>query len=155
MNPLNSSCEVSVRSAGTGGSRILRFQPAVAGSIDPHRWEGVPVAEYKHAAAHWCGVSRMALVGGGGEATRFHVRYFEIAPGGFTSLEKHRHEHAVVVLRGRGHVQLGDQVHRVGYGDTVYVAPWDAHQFRNASADEPFGFLCIVDAERDLPQLIE
>jgi quercetin dioxygenase-like cupin family protein len=97
----------------------------------------------------------MALVGEGGESTRFHVRYFEIAPGGFTSLERHQHEHVVVVLRGRGHVQLGGQVHVVGYGDTVYVAPQESHQFRNASADEPFGFLCIVDAERDGPVLLQ
>jgi ribulose-bisphosphate carboxylase large chain len=56
----------------------------------------------------------------------------------------------VVVLRGRGQVQLGGAVHDLAFGDTVYVAPHEVHQFRNASA-EPFGFLCVVDAERDRP----
>jgi quercetin dioxygenase-like cupin family protein len=145
MNETPSSCELApepVRPAS--GSRVLRFRPEF-------RWEGVPTAEYKQAADHWHGVTRVGLVGGGGEATRFHLRYFEIAPGGFSSHECHRHEHAVVILRGQGEVQLGEAVHTVGFGDTVYVAPNEAHQFRNVSATEPFGFLCVVDAERDAP----
>jgi ribulose-bisphosphate carboxylase large chain len=145
MNEPRSSCEVDAAAGqGVRGSRVLRFQ-------SDFRWEGMPVAEYKHPAAHWCGVQRVGLVGENGEATRFHLRYFEIAPGGFSSFESHAHEHAVVVLRGRGEVRLGETVHALGFGDTVYVAPHEAHQFRNASASEPFGFLCVVDAERDRP----
>jgi quercetin dioxygenase-like cupin family protein len=128
------------------GSRVLRFQPG-------YRWQGVDAAEYKDPGEHWCGVTRTVLVGKGGETTGFHVRYFEIAPGGFTSLEEHRHEHAVVVLRGQGQVRLGEGVHALGFGDTVYVAPHEVHQFRNLSATEPFGFLCVVDAQRDRPVL--
>ncbi len=127
-----------------GGSRVLRFQPGF-------RWEGVPVQEYKQTAAHWCGVTRVPLVGGRGESTPFHLRYFEIAPGGFSSFEQHAHEHAVVILRGQGEVQLGEVVHPLGQGDVVYVAPHEPHQFRNPSATEPLGFLCVVDAERDQP----
>lgn len=144
MNPTDSSCEIGSRpSKPCAGSRVLHFQ-------DGCRWEGVPAAEYKGAADHWCGITRMTLVGEAGEATAFHLRYFEIAPNGFSSLEHHAHEHVVVVLRGQGQVQLGQQVHDLGYGDTVYVAPHEVHQFRNLSA-EPFGFLCIVDARRDQP----
>src|SRR5262245_46247386 len=140
MDPTGSSCEISPDSAvGTAGSRVHRFRPGF-------RWDGVPAAEYKQAAEHWCGVARMTLAGGRGEQTAFHVRYFEIAPGGFSSLERHRHEHVVVVLRGRGRVRLGEAVHDVGFGDTIYVAPHEPHQFRNPSAEEPFGFLCVVDA---------
>jgi quercetin dioxygenase-like cupin family protein len=41
-------------------------------------------------------------------------------------------------------------------GDVVYVAPNDPHQFRNAEdATEPFGFLCIVNAERDTPLAVD
>lgn len=122
-----------------GKSRVHRFEPGF-------RWQGVPAAEYKQAGDSWCGVARMVLVGSGGEETAFHVRYFEVAPGGFTSLDEHAHAHAVVVLRGRGQVRLGDAVHELGFGDTVYVAPWDVHQFHNVSTAEPFGFLCVVDA---------
>jgi ribulose-bisphosphate carboxylase large chain len=132
-----------------GGSRIHRFVPAEnAGS--PHAWRGVAIEEYKPAADHHCGVLRSVLVGGGGEKTSFQVRYFEVAPGGFTTLEHHRHEHVVIVLRGRGAVRLGDAWHEVGFGDVVYVAPHEVHQLRNA-AGEPFGFLCMVDTERDRP----
>jgi ribulose-bisphosphate carboxylase large chain len=124
-------------------SRIHRFDPSF-------RWDGIPVAEYKQPAEHWCGIVRQVLVGGRGEQTTFQVRYFEIAPGGFSSLESHRHEHAVFVLRGRGEVQLGELVQELHFGDVVYVAPNEVHQFRN-TASEPFGFLCIVDAKRDAP----
>jgi quercetin dioxygenase-like cupin family protein len=132
------------------GSRIHRYQPGTGPSA-PHTWLGVPVQEYKPATEHHCGVVRSVLVGDCGEQTRFQVRYFEIAPAGFTTLEHHRHEHAVVVLRGRGEVYLEDRWHEVGFGDTIYVAPDEMHQLRNATATEAFGFLCIVDRERDRP----
>ncbi|HZT80565.1 MAG TPA: cupin domain-containing protein [Gemmataceae bacterium] len=148
MNETVGSCEVgAARGAGGAGapaSRVLRFRP-------DFRWEGVPVQSYKAPADHWCGIIRSVLVGEGGERTAFHVRYFEIAPGGFSSLEHHRHEHVVVVLRGCGEVRLGETTHAVGFGDVVYVAPDEVHQLRNPSGAEPFGFLCVVDARRDAP----
>jgi quercetin dioxygenase-like cupin family protein len=131
-------------SQATGASRVVRLGA-------DFRWQGIPVAEYKEAAEHHRGVSRTTLVGTSGEATAFQLRYFEVAPGGFTSLEHHAHEHAVIVLRGCGEVQLGQSVHELGFGDLVYVAPHTVHQFRNLSDREPFGFLCVVDAERDRP----
>jgi ribulose-bisphosphate carboxylase large chain len=125
------------------GSRVVRFGA-------DFRWLGVPVADYKAPGDHWCGIRRSTLVGDQGEQTQFQLRYFEIAPGGFSSLEHHRHEHAVVVLRGRGEVRLGEDRFDLGFGDLVYVRPDEVHQFRNPHA-EPFGFLCIVDAQRDAP----
>jgi ribulose-bisphosphate carboxylase large chain len=119
-----------------------------------HHWLGAPVTEYKEAASHHCGVARSVLVGEHGERTAFQVRYFEVQPGGFTTLERHQHEHVVVVLRGRGEVRLGDAVHEVGFGDAVYVAPNEVHQLRNHSTLEPFGFLCMVDAVRDRPIVV-
>jgi quercetin dioxygenase-like cupin family protein len=144
MNTFESSCEIGAgpRAAARVGSRVLRMRD--------FRWQGVPATEYKQAAEHHAGVTRMSLAGEGGESTAFHTRYFEIAPGGHSSFERHAHEHVVVVLRGRGSVRLGDAVHDVGFGDTVYVAPHEPHQFRN-DGTEPFGFLCIVDAVRDRP----
>jgi len=128
-----------------GGSRVMRFESGF-------RWQGVPATEYKAPANHWCGILRTVLIGERGESTKFDVRYFEIAPGGFSSLESHTHEHAVIVLRGRGEVQLGDGAHALGFGDAVYVAPCEAHQFRNPTT-EPFGFLCVVDSQRDQPSV--
>jgi quercetin dioxygenase-like cupin family protein len=156
---MNTSCEFSpggpaAASAASrvseAGSRIHRFMPAPTADT-PHVWGGVPVQEYKAEAAHHCGVLRQVLVGDSGERTRFHVRYFEIAPGGFTTLERHQHEHVVVVMRGRGTVRLGDGEHPLAFGDALYVAPDEVHQLRNDGGAEPFGFLCVVDAERDRP----
>jgi quercetin dioxygenase-like cupin family protein len=128
----------------------MHFQPATNPG-QPHAWEGVSAGAYKAPAAHHCGVSRAVLAGETGEQTAFHVRYFEIGPGGNTSLEHHTHEHFVIVFRGRGEVRLGDTVHALNFGDAVYIGPDEVHQLRNTSAEEPFGFFCTVDARRDTP----
>ncbi len=126
-------------------SKVVRF--------GDFNWEGVEARSYKKVApaATWHGVDRHLLIGESGEATPFQLRYFEIEPGGYTSHEKHAHQHAVVVLRGRGEVLLGERWQQVGFGDVVYVAPNDPHQFRTVG-DAPFGFLCVVDANRDRPR---
>jgi ribulose-bisphosphate carboxylase large chain len=126
-------------------SKVIRH----AGDFD---WRGVLPEAYKEDSATWVGMSRRELIGKRGESPRFHVRYFEIAPGGHSTLEKHAHEHVVSPLRGRGEARFGCTSYRVGFGDVVYVAPNDPHQFSApADAVEPFGFLCIVNAERDSP----
>ncbi len=153
---MKSSCEIPEvsKASTTNGSRVLRFQPATT-DASGHRWTGVPVIDYKEAADHHCGVTRSVLIGNQGEQTAFQVRYFEVQPGGHSTLEHHRHEHVVVVLRGQGEVQLGAMVHHVTFGDTIYVAPNEVHQLRNPSLTEPFGFLCMVDAERDRPVVVD
>jgi quercetin dioxygenase-like cupin family protein len=118
------------------------------------RWQGVPEREYKDTAAgSFRGVVRQTLLGAeaGQEDLRFLTRYFEIAPGGWSTLERHRHPHAVVVLRGRGSVVLAGETHALVPFDCVFVAPGEPHQFR-ADDGEPLGFLCMVDRERDRPE---
>lgn len=106
-------------------------------------WEGVQ--EQSHSAPDVCGVSVRWLIGPADAARHFAVRYFEIQPGGYTSLGSHVHDHGVVVLRGRGQVLLGEEIREISYGDLVYVSPDEVHQFRCAS-EEPFGFLCVIRA---------
>lgn len=119
-------------------------------------WEGVELEAYKDTTDTWKGITRRELSGKRGESQQFHVRYFEIAPGGHSTLEKHEHEHVVIPIRGRGEVQFDCYQYNVAFGDVVYIAPNDAHQFRSpVDATEPFGFLCIVNAERDVPQSVE
>ena len=119
-------------------------------------WQGVPLEAYKETTDTWKGITRRELAGKRGESPRFHVRYFEIAPGGHSTLEKHEHEHVVIPLRGRGEAQFGCYIYKVGFGDVIYVAPEDPHQFRNPEdATEPFGFLCLVNADRDTPQSVD
>jgi len=130
-------------------SKVVRFE-------EGFDWQNVPLEAYKETTQTWRGVTRRELVGKRGESTRFHLRYFEIAVGGHSTLEKHGHEHVVIPIRGRGEARFGGQLHTVSFGDVVYIAPNDPHQFRNPQgSSEPFGFLCIVNAERDLPRSVD
>jgi ribulose-bisphosphate carboxylase large chain len=94
------------------------------------------------------------LIGAHGETTKFHVRYFEISQGGNSSFEKHRHEHVVICIRGRGALLFGKKKRPMEYLDTAYISPDTPHQLTNPY-QEPFGFLCIVNAKRDRPKLLK
>src|SRR5690625_4096131 len=119
------------------------------------RWDGIDMQEYKlhqgeRPGEGWRDITRQVLAGSYGEPCSFRLRYFEVGPGGHSSLEKHEHVHVVMTLRGRGKAVVGDEVHDTAPFDIVYVPPWTPHQFVN-DGDEPFGFLCIVDGDRDRP----
>src|SRR5262245_13118137 len=86
------------------GSRVVH-------SDESGGWEGIATLPYKRADGSWSGVTRQLLAGGPQSPSSFELRYFELAPGGRSSHETHQHEHAVVVLRGSGEVQLSDAVH--------------------------------------------
>lgn len=117
-----------------------------------YRWEGVDVRAYKDVADEFKHVTRQTLLGTRDDeaALRFETRYFEVAPGGYSSLEYHEHPHAVIVLRGQGEVRLGDRVEPIAPFDCVYVAPNTVHEFRGTGG-EPLGFVCVVDRVRDRP----
>lgn len=115
------------------------------------RWEGVDVLAYKQeGSAPFRDVTRQVLFDD--PALPAQLRYFEVAPGGWTTLERHEHVHNVMVIRGRGRCLVGDKAHELAANDLVSVPPMTWHQF-HAAADEPLGFLCLVDRERDRPQL--
>jgi quercetin dioxygenase-like cupin family protein len=80
------------------------------------------------------------------------MRYFEMDAGGYSTLERHEHAHAVMILRGRGQCLVGDEVRPVKQFDLVTIPSWTWHQFR-ATHTEPLGFLCMVNVVRDKPQL--
>ena len=84
----------------------------------------------------------------------FELRYFEFEPGGYSCLEKHRHAHFVIALRGVGRALVGREVIDLRPHDAVYVAPRTPHRWMNAGR-EPFGFLCPVDSRRDRPQPLD
>lgn len=118
------------------------------------RWEHTELEPYKIAAGgvgEFAGASRQVLIGKRGERVAFHLRYFELEPGGFTSLERHRHAHVVIGVRGRGLVRIGDQEHSLAPHDLIYIGPKQAHQLRGAGRTK-FGFFCIVNARRDKPR---
>jgi mannose-6-phosphate isomerase-like protein (cupin superfamily) len=117
----------------------------------PFRWENVPVLAYKEGGGtHFRGVTRQVLFDDG-DPGGTQLRYFEIAPGGHSTLERHDHVHSVMVLRGRGQALVGHEIYSLDTNDLIRVPSQTWHQFR-AMADEPLGFLCLVRSERDKPQ---
>jgi len=119
------------------------------------RWRGVPVRVYKDDPHLYRNVAQQVLLGGVGQPDlNFETRYFEIQPGGRTTLERHGHPHAVVVIQGEGTVVLGSATEGIQAHDCVYVPGGLAHQFR-ADRGTVLGFLCVVDRERDAPRPVE
>ncbi len=114
------------------------------------RWEDVDLLAYKPLGDKFRSVTRQLLFGPD-LGLGCELRYFEVEPDGHSTLEKHEHVHAVVILRGRGRVLIGDCIWDVEPRDLVHVPANTLHQFR-PSADQPLGFLCMVDAARDRPQ---
>ena len=116
-----------------------------------YAWEHVDELRYKQdGVAPFRDVTRRTLFRR--DDMRSELRYFEVAPGGYSTLERHEHAHAVMILRGEGDVLVGEDVFAVKAFDLVTVPPLTWHQFR-AARSSPLGFLCMVDAERDRPQL--
>jgi len=125
--------------------------PLVRKHSGDFHWQGVEVLRYKQeGTAPFKDVTRQVLFDSADPPAQ--LRYFEVAPGGFTTLERHEHVHAVMVIRGRGQCLVGDKAFEISTHDLVNVPPMTWHQF-HAAADEPLGFLCMVARERDRPQL--
>jgi len=117
-------------------------------------WEGVEPEGYVPGVQ--TRVVRHTLIGGRKAASTepgpsSEVRYFDLPPGTVSRLEKHEHEHFVIVGHGNGHAIVGETVREVRQHDVVYIGPLVPHQFVNRSADS-FGFFCMVSAERDFSQ---
>ena len=123
-------------------------------------WERVERRPYKSAkegtprGMGFSGVTRHTLARPEELPAAYELRYFEFAEGGYSSLEKHRHSHFVIVLRGVGRALVADRVVECRPLDAVYVPPLAPHRWLNAG-DEPFGFLCPVDRDRDRPQPLD
>jgi quercetin dioxygenase-like cupin family protein len=126
-------------------------KPLVRKHTGDYRWNSVDVLAYKQdGAAPFRDVTRQVLFDG--QDLPAQLRYFEVAPGGWTTLERHEHVHSVMVIRGKGQCLVGQEAHELAMHDLVSVPPMTWHQF-HAAPDEPLGFLCLVSTERDRPQL--
>ena len=113
------------------------------------RWEGIEPHIYKEDPSVFAGVTKQILFENEGDLP-IQFRYFEVEPGGRTSLEHHAHMHMVVIFRGSGHALLGNEICEVAAGDLITIPGWDFHQFK-ADKGETLGFFCLVAAERDKP----
>ncbi|MEO5691699.1 MAG: cupin domain-containing protein [Usitatibacter sp.] len=125
--------------------------PLVRKHSGDFHWEAVEVLKYKQEGdAPFRDVTRQVLFDSTDPPAQ--LRYFEVAAGGYTTLERHEHVHAVMVIRGRGQCLVGDKAYEIGTHDLVNVPPMTWHQF-HAAPGEALGFLCLVSSERDRPQL--
>jgi quercetin dioxygenase-like cupin family protein len=123
------------------------FRRAEAG----FRWEAVAHQPYKQdGSAPFKDISRQVLFHA--DSLACELRYFEMDAGGYSTLERHEHAHAVMILRGSGDCLVGDEVRAVKPFDLVSIPGWQWHQFR-ATKGEHLGFLCMVNTQRDRPQL--
>jgi len=133
------------------GTRMASRDNWIHRKARDYRWEGVAELPYKEDdRALFKAITRQVLFAD--PQLHGELRYFEVAPGGFSTLERHQHMHAVMILRGRGHCLVGEEVRAVGTRDLVTVPAMTWHQFR-ATSGEPLGFLCMVNATRDKPEL--
>lgn len=125
--------------------------PRLRKALPGGRWETVERLEYKpEGSAPFRDITRQLLFRSDGLGCE--LRYFEIGPGGHSTLERHQHEHAVLILNGSGRCLVGDTVHTVTRNDLIAIPSMSWHQFR-AAEETALGFLCMVNAERDRPQL--
>ncbi|MCC5940147.1 MAG: cupin domain-containing protein [Balneolaceae bacterium] len=117
-----------------------------------YSWNGVERKQYKTDTKNFKDIHRYTLLADDISALNSETRYFEIQPGGYSSLELHRHPHSVVIIRGSGTLVLENDLHELNNHDVVFIAPETIHQF-HADNNEPLGFICIVDRYRDRPAI--
>ncbi len=110
------------------------------------RWDGIEQKPYKTEDGSFLNVKRFEIVKGNDS----EFRYFEISKGGYSSIEKHEHEHIVVFVKGKGYVLINDKIFEVEPFDVIYIPSWTIHRF--IAKDEDIGFFCIVKKDRDRPQ---
>ena len=123
------------------------------------RWAGVEERAYKfnlgdERGMGWKDVTRHTIGHPDDLGADFELRYFELQPDGYSSVEKHAHVHLVVAVRGAGRALVGDGIVDLAPLDALYVPALTPHRWLN-EGDEPFGFLCTVDAARDAPQPLD
>jgi quercetin dioxygenase-like cupin family protein len=119
---------------------------ATSGEQSELRWQDVPVRAYGSGNSSTDKITCQILLGNEEGSQNFHLRYFSVQPGGYTSLDQHMHERGVYVLHGRALLRLGEEEHELGPGDVVYISGNEIHQFFALDV-EPLGFLCIVPAQ--------
>ena len=96
-------------------SGVRRFNADAAGD---YGWRDVERLRYKaEGSAPFKDITRQVLFAQADQGCE--LRYFEVAAGGYSTLERHEHTHAVLILRGRGTVRLGTEVHALAERDLV------------------------------------
>jgi mannose-6-phosphate isomerase-like protein (cupin superfamily) len=86
-------------------------------------------------------VSHLLLAEGQFGSRNLAVTWVEGAPGSQQPLHAHEaSEQAYVIVRGSGHMLLGDQERHVGPGTLVFIPPGTRHAIRN-DGEEPLVYV--------------
>ena len=98
------------------------------------------------------GTRMQVLVGPDQGAPNFVLRRFIMERGGGMPLHTNEVEHEQYVLRGRATIRIGDAVHDVAQGHTLYIPAGAPHSYE--VVEGPFEFLCIVPNRPDQVHLV-
>ena len=81
------------------------------------------------------------------------ITLVEGAPGSMQAMHGHPdNEQVYVIVRGRGVMQVADEMQEVGEGTLVYIPPGAAHAIKNTS-DEPLVFVSATSPPFDPKEL--
>lgn len=92
------------------------------------------------------GVQMREMITGQDGAPNFSMRVFDLDPGTSTPFHSHEWEHEVFIVKGTGRVKTEGKETPFKPGDTVYIAPQEAHCF---IADGPAQFVCVIPMKRE------
>jgi len=107
-----------------------------------------PWTDVNMEGAH--GAKIKVLLGDDIGVPNFILRVFEIGAGGHTPLHSHDWEHENFILEGEGEMRnsRGEKL-PIKKGDTLYVPPFEEHQFFNNS-EKPLKFICLIPKVRGM-----
>lgn len=91
------------------------------------------------------GAKMRMLIGPDEGAGNFHMRHFEVAPGGHTPHHSHDFEHEILILSGVGIAKSDSGDKPIKAGDVIFVPANEMHQFLNMGG-EPLKFICLIPA---------
>jgi quercetin dioxygenase-like cupin family protein len=92
------------------------------------------------------------LLGPADGAPNFALRRFIMGDSGGMPLHTNAVEHEQYVLAGRARITVGDRVHEVAAGNTLYIPAGVPHAYQVIEA--PFEFLCVVPNSPDTITLV-
>lgn len=113
-----------------------------------------PIIDHQQNEVQTQGADRVRmrmLLGPDQGACKFHMRHFEVQPGGHTPHHQHDFEHEVLIIGGQGLARGQEGDYRLKAGDVVWIPPNEMHQFQNTGS-EPLEFICLIPAREDCSQ---
>jgi len=101
--------------------------------------EEVKMEGVKNTSVRW-------LIGKDSPAPNFHMRLFEVEPGGHSPFHSHGFEHEIYVVEGKGQINTDKKPIPLEKGSFALVMPEEKHQFEN-TGNTPLKFLCMIPKE--------